>query len=264
VAAAVTGQNAPIADAYEQGHYVGFDTHTYPGSGVMRAWKETPGSPYSWVGYYLPSPCHDDKSWTGKRDTLQSMGWGVAVVYVGEQTWRKTPRRLTATQADVLRKKTDCASDLVSGAEGTRNADDAVAKATAEGFQSGVVVFLDLERMEKIPPAMTDYYKAWAARMLATGKYLPGFYAHEHNAQQIFNDVSDVFKAAGDTTTPRCWIAGGKGFDEGRAPQDVGFAFAGMWQGVLDVARSVANLKLPVDVNVGSWASPSESGISTK
>lgn len=264
VAAAVTGQDAPIADAYEQGHYVGFDTHTYPGSGVMRAWKETPGSPYSWVGYYLPSPCHDDKSWTGKRDTLQSMGWGVAVVYVGEQTWRKTPRRLTPSQADALRKKTDCASDLVNGAEGTRNADDAVAKATAEGFQPGVVVFLDLERMEKIPPAMRDYYKAWAARMLATGKYLPGFYAHEHNAQQIFNDVSEVFKAAGDTTTPRFWIAGGKGFDEGRAPQDVGFAFAGMWQGVLDVARSVANLKLPVDVNVGSWASPSESGISTK
>lgn len=263
-AAAVTGQDAPIADAYEQGHYVGFDTHTYPGTSTMRAWKETPGSPYSWVGYYLPSPCHDDKSWTGKRDTLQSMGWGVAVVYVGEQTWRKTPRRLTAAQADALRKKTDCASDLVNAAEGTRNADDAVAKATAEGFQPGVVVFLDLERMEKIPPAMRDYYKAWAARMLATGKYLPGFYAHQHNAQTIFNDVSEVFKAAGDTTTPRFWIAGGKGFDEGRAPQDVGFAFAGMWQGVIDVARSVANLKLPVDVNVGSWASPSESGISTK
>jgi hypothetical protein len=263
-AAAVTGQDALIADAYEQGHYVGFDTHTYPGTSTMRAWKNTPGSPYKWVGYYLPSPCHDDKSWTGKRDTLQAMGWGVAVVYVGEQTWRKTPRRLTPAQADALRKKTDCSSDLVSAAEGTLNADDAVAKATAEGFALGVVVFLDLERMETIPPAMRDYYKAWAARMLATGKYLPGFYAHQHNAQTIFNDVTQVFKAAGDTTTPRFWIAGGKGFDEGRAPQDVGFAFAGMWQGVIDVARSVANLKLPVDVNVGSWASPSESGISTK
>ena len=70
-----------------------------------------------------------------------------------------------------------------------------------------------------------------------------------------------MFKAAGDTTTPRFWIAGGKGFDEGRAPQDVGFAFAGMWQGVIDVARSVANIKLPVDVNVGAWKSPSESGV---
>src|SRR5579883_2416796 len=71
-AAAVTGQQAPLADAAEKGHFVGFDTHTYPGTAVMRTWKNTPGSPYSWVGYYLPSPCHADRSWTGKRDTLVS------------------------------------------------------------------------------------------------------------------------------------------------------------------------------------------------
>jgi hypothetical protein len=100
--------------------------------------------------------------------------------------------------------------------------------------------------------------------MLATGKYRPGIYAHEHNAQVIFDDVQDVFRAAGDTSTPRFWIAGGKGFDEGRAPQDVGFAFAGMWQGVIDVARSVGNLRLPVDVNVASWASPSGTGVATQ
>jgi hypothetical protein len=72
--------------------------------------------------------------------------------------------------------------------------------------------------------------------------------------------VRGVFAAAGDTTPPRMWIAGGKDFHEGRAPQDVGFAFAGVWQGVIDVARSVARFELPVDVNVASWASPSESG----
>ncbi|MEP6492436.1 MAG: glycoside hydrolase domain-containing protein [bacterium] len=263
-AAAVTGQDAQFADAYEQGHYVGFDTHTYPSTSVMFAWKKTPGSPYSWVGFYLPSPCHADTSWTGKRDTLQAMGWGLAVVYVGQQTWGKTPRRLSATQHAALRKRSDCASDLVSADEGTRNADDAVARAEAENFEPGIVVFLDLERVEKVPAAMRDYYRAWTARMLATGKYRPGIYAHEHNAQFIFNDVQDVFRAAGDTSAPRFWIAGGKGFDEGRAPQDVGFAFAGMWQGVIDVARSVANLKLPVDVNVASWASPSGTGVSAQ
>ena len=72
-AAAVTGQDAPIADAYTKGRYVGFDTHTYPGTPVMRTWKETPGAPYSWVGYYLPSPCHANASWSGKRDTLQQL-----------------------------------------------------------------------------------------------------------------------------------------------------------------------------------------------
>src|SRR3954469_752827 len=96
--------------------------------------------------------------------------------------------------------------------------------------------------------------------MLATKKYMPGFYAHQHNAEQVYGDVKELFRGAGVTEEPRFWIAGGKDFDEGRAPQDVGFAFAGVWQGVIDVARSVANLRLPVDVNVASWASPSESG----
>src|SRR3569833_2368251 len=45
-AAAVTVQTPPIADDYEKGHYVGCDTHTYPGTGTMKAWKETPGAPY--------------------------------------------------------------------------------------------------------------------------------------------------------------------------------------------------------------------------
>jgi nucleotide-binding universal stress UspA family protein len=260
-AAAVTGQTSPLADNYEKGTYAGFDTHTYPGTSVMRTWKNTPGSQYTWVGYYLPSPCHADKSWTGKRDTIQAMGWGVAVVYVGQQTWGKTPRSLSPAQRAAVRKKSSCSQDLMSAAEGTANADDATARAAAEGFAPGIVVFLDLERVEKVPPVMRDYYRAWVARMLADGKYTPGIYTHEHNASEIFADVQAVFKAAGDTTTPRFWIAGGKGFDEGRAPQDVGFAFAGMWQGVLDVVRSVANIRLPVDVNVGAWRSPSESDV---
>ncbi len=33
---------------------------------------------------------------------------------------------------------------------------------------------------------------------------------------------------------------------------------AGVWQGMLDVARAVADIKLPVDVNVSNWTSPSE------
>ena len=263
-AAAVTGQTAKIADNYEKGKFVGFDTHTYPGTATMTAWKNTPGSPYKWVGYYLPAPCHNDTSWTGKRDTLIAMGWGLAAVYVGQQTWGKVPRNLTSAQRAALRKQTDCSADLMSAEEGVKNADDAVARASQEGFPPGAVIFLDLERTETIPDAMRDYYKAWVGRMLATNKYEPGIYTHQHNAAQIFGDVQDVFKAAGDTTTPRFWIAGGKNFDQGRAPQDVGFAFAGMWQGVIDVARSVANVKLPVDINVSSWLSPSESGTSAR
>jgi hypothetical protein len=260
-AAAVTGQDAPMANDYEQGHYVGFDTHTYPGTATMRTWKNTPGAPYSWVGFYLPSPCHTDKSWEGKRDTLAAMGWGLAVVYVGEQTWGRKTRLLSALQQAALRARSSCSADLLTSAAGTHDADDATARATHEGFPKGDVVFLDIERMDAVPPAMRDYYRAWVARMLADGQYRPGVYAHQHNAQQIFTDVQNAFRSAGDSETPRFWIAGGKDFDEGRAPQDVGFAFAGVWQGVIDVARSVASVSLPVDLSVASWVSPSESGV---
>ncbi len=263
-AAAMTGQTSPMATDYEKGKYLGFDTDAYPGTATMRAWKTAPGSPYKWVGYYLPSPCHADKSWVGKRDTLIAMGWGLAVVYVGQQTWGKTPRALSPAQSEALRARTACAADLLNASEGTRDADDATAIAKAEGFPPNAVVFLDLERTETIPSGMRDYYLAWVTRMEQIGTYEPGIYTHQHNAAAIFTDVKNVFIAAHDTTTPRFWIAGGKGFDDGRAPQDVGFAFAGVWQGVIDVARSVANLKLPVDVNVAAWKSPSESGIETQ
>lgn len=264
VAAAVTGQDAPLADAYEQGRHVGFDTHTYPGTATMKVWKHTPGSPYKWVGYYLPSPCHADRSWTGKRDTLISMGWGLAVVYVGQQTWGRRPKKLTPAQYATARRKGNCSADFLSAVEGRQDADDATKVAAAEGFPKGAVVFLDIERMETIPPEMRDYYNAWVKRMLEIGEYRPGIYTHQHNAAKIYADVDAAFKAAGNEEAARFWVAGGKGFDEGRAPQDVGFAFAGVWQGVIDVARSVAKIKLPVDVNVASWRSPSESGVSTQ
>jgi hypothetical protein len=263
-AAAVTGQDAKLADDYEKGKYVGFDTHTYPGTAVMKAWKDAPGSPYKWVGYYLPSPCHADKSWTGKRDTLIAMGWGLAAVYVGQQTWGHVPHALTLQSQNALRQKSPCAADLLTTSEGELDGDDAIRKMTAEGFPKGSIVFLDIERMENMPAGMRDYYRAWVRRLLQNGNYTPGIYVHQHNAQQIFDDVSAEFVAAGRTEMPRFWVAGGKGFDEGRAPQDVGYAFAGVWQGVIDVARSVATIKLPVDINVAKWASPSESGVNVQ
>src|SRR5689334_2849742 len=66
--------------------HAGFDTSIYPGDAAMSAWHK-PSSPYEWVGYYLQAPCHRDPSWMGKRSTLRSMGWGLAVLYVGQQTF---------------------------------------------------------------------------------------------------------------------------------------------------------------------------------
>jgi len=60
----------------------GFDTSIYPDDATMSAWVK-PASPYEWVGYYLQAPCHRDPSWMDKRVTLTSMGWGLAVLFVG-------------------------------------------------------------------------------------------------------------------------------------------------------------------------------------
>jgi hypothetical protein len=259
VAAAVTGQGAPLADEAKAGKSLGFDTHTFPGEKTMRAWKNEPGAPYSWVGYYLPSPCHKDASWTGTRQLLTDMGWGLAVVYVGQQTWGRKPKALSADRiAALIKAGTTCNADLLGAVRGAADGTDAIAVALHEGFAPQSIVFLDVERMEVMPDAMRDYYRTWARTLLADGRYRPGVYVHAHNAQVVYDDFKAEFAAANVNEEPRMWVASGRGFDEGKAPQDVGFAFAGVWQGMLDVARAVADIKLPVDVNVSAWTSPSE------
>ena len=74
------------AKAESRKGHLGFDTYAYPGDEVMRAWRH-PDVPFEWVGYYLPAPCHDGNTWVGKRERLADMGWGMAVIYVGQQTW---------------------------------------------------------------------------------------------------------------------------------------------------------------------------------
>lgn len=259
-AAAATGQDAPLADEAKAGTWLGFDTHTYPGDDKMRAWRNAPNAPYHWVGYYLPAaPCHKGTSWRGKRQTLIDMGWGLAVVYVGQQTWGRTPRSLTAKQrATLQRRGVTCNADYVSAERGTAEGIDAIRKTREEGFSTGRVIFLDIERMEKMPRRMRDYYRAWVATVLAEGTYRPGIYVHSHNAAEVYADVKALFLAAGVTEEPRFWIASGRDFSPEKMPQDVGHEFAGMWQGVIDVVRRVADVALPIDINVSNWPSPSD------
>ena len=90
---------------------------------------------------------------------------------------------------------------------------------------------------------------------------MPGIYTHQHNARQIFDGREERVHWPRATRRRRAsGLPAERASTKGKAPQDVGFAFAGVWQGVIDVARSVANVKLPVDINVSAWTSPSESG----
>jgi len=283
---------ANAADAVESaasGRHLGFDTSKYPGDDAMQAWRDD-GS-YEWVGYYLPSaPCHRDTSWSGKRETLSQMGWGLAVVYVGQQTWGRTPgkavlvtkyvkhrvrhvrtrhgkRVVTYTTKRVPVKVlvqpraepgSSYSTEFVSDARGRADADDAIARTQAEGFQRGTVIFLDVEHMSNVPRAMRDYYQEWTARVIADGRYRPGFYAHTANAAMIYADVKAVYDSLNMAEEPPFWVAGNTAeFAPGKAPTDVGHAFAAVWQGVLDQVEERNGHKLPIDVSIAATPSPS-------
>jgi hypothetical protein len=286
-AAELTGQQALLADEAANAGHMGFDTGMYPGDAAMHAWR-TGGAPYEWAGYYLPSPCHMDDGWSGKRDTLTSMGYGLAVLYVGQQTWGRTPgaphmirvrvrkavrvrvghgaSRHTVTRHvmhTVLRRAPppkpgdSCNADFVSGSRGSREGGDAAERASREGFPAGTTVFLDLERMDHLPRAMRDYYSAWVRAVLADGRYRPGIYVHTDNANTVYADVKQAFLSVGRTEEPQFWVAKSAGFDVNKLPNEMGHAFAAVWQGVLDVEQTWAGHKIPIDVNVAGSRSPS-------
>jgi hypothetical protein len=277
----IAGALEQVASTVTRGH-LGFDTNVYPGDKAMRAWKQS--GEYEWVGYYLQAPCHKDGSWSGTRSRLVGDGWGLAVVYVGQQTWGQTgraaptpARRAKATSRKshnarrgprtraMVRKSTKpvattgagCSTAFVNAAQGDIDARDAIARAEGEGFSNGTVIFLDVEHMDVIPQGMRDYYRAWTRGVLADGRYRPGVYTHTKNAAAIYEDVSDVYDQAGVDADPPFWVAGASGFSSASAPTDVGHSFASAWQGVLDVVRTHNGVRLPIDISVASVASPS-------
>jgi len=270
--AAACARTATTAPTPATRSFPGFDTSIYPGDATMRAWLR-PNSPYHWVGYYLAAPCRRDTSWAGKRQTLSAMGWGFAVLYVGQQTWEGVPERTPAAGTgaaggDTTRAQPSaqrpivCSRTLLTTAQGTADADDAIARAAAEGFAPGTQIFLDLERMATIPQSMRDYYKAWVARVLADARYRPAVYAHQRNAAEIYADVRAVFDSAagrGGREEPSFWVSGptpGE-FALSNAPKGVGFGFARVWQGAIDLRQTWNNVTLRIDANVADSPPPS-------
>ena len=238
------------------GKHLGFDTNVYPGDRALRAWREA--APYEWVGYYLPAPCHKDESWSGKRETVTELGYGTAVIYVGQQAWGRTTNPTAVQTRRAVKAGKRCDAALMGAARGRAEADDAIAKTAREGFAKGTVIFLDVERMERVPRAMRDYYRAWTARVLADGRFRPGVYVHKHNAALVYADVKAEFAEAGNGEEPSFWVASGRGFNHAEAePTDVGHQFTSVWQGLLDVVEQHGGVRLPIDVNVASVPSPS-------
>lgn len=260
----------PVPEAPPQTYagYPGFDTNIYPGDETMRTWRGT--SPYQWVGYYLPAPCHRDVSWAGKRDALVTMGWGTAVIYLGQQDWSAMPNRApapdTAARVDSATVQPQppasvaapaCSSANLSAARGATDAADAAARTAAEGFPPGSVIYLDVERVIAVSPALADYVRGWVDGVLGDGRFTPGIYAHRLDADAVLAAARTAYTARGRSGDPPLWVTSSTGFSLQLPPGASGIANAGIWQGVLDVQETWGGRTIQIDVNVADSRSPS-------
>jgi Domain of unknown function (DUF1906) len=261
---------APAQGPNAAGAFAGFDTGLYPGDDALRAWRQS--SPYVWIGYYLPAPCRRDVSWSGKRDRLIAMGWGTAVIYLGQQDWAAAPGRApaapdTAARTDsaasaqtppaALSAPPACSASNLSSGRGATEAADAAAKAAAEGFPAGTVIYLDVERVTAVSPALQAYVRAWVAGVLADGRFVPGIYCPRLNADALRTAAVAAYADRGRAGEPPFWIASSGGFSLEQSPRGVGLDYAKVWQGRLDVAESWGGVTLTIDANVAESRSPS-------
>lgn len=239
--------------------FPGFDASTYPGDAAMRVWRSE--SPYRWVGYYLPAPCHRDASWAGTRARLESQGWGIAVLYVGQQAWEGFPDQAPADTAAPARPII-CSRTLLTATQGRQDADDAIARAAADGFARGTVIYLDIERVSAVSAPLREYYRAWTRRIVDEGRFRPGLYAHQRNASEIHRDMLQTWRETGasmiESASIPVWVAApSAAFSLLQAPAELGSDIATMWQGRVDVVESWGGIRLRIDANVATTPSPS-------
>ena len=195
-----------------------------------------------WVGYYLESPCRPRSTWTGRRATLEAQGWGFAVLYVGEQLWSDT----TSAPAGDAR----CTRRNLTAQRGEADAADAEARAAAEGFANGTVIFLNVERVEQVSDSLAAYVKGWVNRVLSGGRYRAGLYAHERNAGNLHARVVEV--------NPPLWVARATGFSLEAAPRESGIPGTRIWQGAFNITETHGEHSIRIDANVADSRNPSQ------
>lgn len=233
----------------------GFDTRDYPGDAAMRTWRDE--SPYRWVGYYLPAPCYTGTSWQGKRATLRNMGWGIAVLFVGEQDWPAAAQARDTALAQPDPAGPRCTRTNLTTERARADAADAERTAAAEGFPPGTVIYLDVERVEDVSDSLRTYVRNWV-ETVAAGRFQPGLYVHAQNADALHAVAAEAVggSAQAGSAVP-LWVAKTGGFSLRRGPTESGFPAARVWQGLLDADETWGGVPLRIDANVATSADPS-------
>lgn len=221
--------------------HAGFDSSSYPGDNAVD-WLRAHTN-LEWCGFYLaPAPSHGNNGWMNKRHRLAAAGWGIAPIYVGQQTIPPGSRNS-------------------SGPQGKIDGADAAALATAAGFPTGTCLFLDLENGKPFPPAQKAYVAAWCSEV-TSGGFDPGVYCSHTFA-------ADVHAAA---PTARIWVfkvsttkphpVPGPHYPDNH-PAASGYSGAFAWQLGQNCQITVPPApggRLTVDLDTAAWSDPGAPG----
>lgn len=242
--------------------YLGFDRNDYPGDTNLKILHQT----FSYAGYWLNNPPGENtNTWAGKRQTLQSAGFGFLVLFNGrlDKQLRHNPAAL-----------------------GQSDGKAAAAAAQKEGFPSSTIIFLDIEEGGRMLPEQKAYIYAWVDAVSAAGfragVYCSGIPAQEDKNISIVsaNDIRDNAQGRKITywvTNDVCPPSPGCSFTSPPKPSDSRLDFVDVWQFVQsprrpDFAAQCHNYnrdgncyppgadpatKLHIDVNTATNADPS-------
>ncbi len=153
--------------------YLGFDRNDYPGDQSLKVLHET----FSYSGYWLNNPPGENtNTWIGKRQALQSAGFGFLVLFNGrlDKQLRRNPAALGQTDGQA-----------------------AITSARHESFPPQTIIFLDIEEGGRMLPEQKAYIYAWVDAVnvagFRAGVYCSGIPAREDKNTTIVTatDIRD-------------------------------------------------------------------------
>jgi hypothetical protein len=202
--------------ASAQQSYLGCDRNQYPGDQNLEILRHT----FSYTGFWLNNPPGDNtNSWVGKRQVLQSAGFGFLVLFNGrlDKHLKRNPSALGRTDGQA-----------------------AITSAQNEGFPARTIIFLDIEEGGRMLPEQKAYIYAWVDAVNAAGfragVYCSGIPAREDKNTTIVTaaDIRDNAQGRKITywvTNDVCPPSPGCSFaTPPPRPADSGIDFADVWQ----------------------------------
>jgi Domain of unknown function (DUF1906) len=198
--------------------YLGFDRNDYPGDANLAVLRKT----FAFAGYWLNNPPGaNSNSWVGKRQRLETVGFGFLVLFNG--------------RAYVEIKRNGNSNQL-----GGSDAAKAVASAKREGFPAGTIIFLDQEEGGRMLPEQRAYLHGWIDAVTAAGfgagVYCSGIAFQESPSTTVIT-AEDIRQNAGGrkitywVTNDACPPSPGCSFPKNPLlPSESRIVFADVWQ----------------------------------